>query len=120
MKKLHLTSFVFTTGENEYKEQRLVVAETTEHAYIKALDWFLIEFPESKLISCISHEAIEEATLELPKVPSKKELVHEIEQLILHAEEGSLDYSVLEHARKLVFMASHPDEYAKSAQPNKM
>ena len=33
-------------------------------------------------------------------------LLREIEQLILHAEEGTLDYSVLEHARKLVFCYS--------------
>ncbi|HEX6168259.1 MAG TPA: hypothetical protein VFZ33_01105 [Chitinophagaceae bacterium] len=36
----------------------------------------------------------------------KAELVHEIEQLILHAEEDSLTYSVLEHARKLVYLKS--------------
>lgn len=39
------------------------------------------------------------------------ELINEIEQLILHAEEGSLTYSVLEHARKLVFKVTHPNEY---------
>jgi hypothetical protein len=44
----------------------------------------------------------------------EKELIHEIEQLILHAEEDSLDYSVLEHARKLVFRISHPKEYAEA------
>lgn len=44
----------------------------------------------------------------------EKELIHEIEQLILHAEEDSLDYSVLEHARKLVFKITHPDEYAEA------
>lgn len=43
----------------------------------------------------------------------EKELIHEIEQLILHAEEDSLDYSVLEHARKLVFRITHPDQYKK-------
>lgn len=59
MKKLHLTSFVFTTGENEYKEQRLVVAQSTDEAYKKALAWFPSEFPESTLKSCISHEAID-------------------------------------------------------------
>ncbi len=37
---------------------------------------------------------------------TQQQLVNEIEQLILHAEEGSLDYSVLEHARKLVFTFS--------------
>lgn len=45
--------------------------------------------------------------------PIEKLLVHEIEQLILHAEEGSLTYSVLEHARKLVFKINHPEEYAR-------
>lgn len=44
----------------------------------------------------------------------EKELIHEIEQLILHAEEDSLDYSVLEHARKLVFRITHPKEYAET------
>lgn len=47
----------------------------------------------------------------------EKELVHEIEQLILHAEEDTLNYAVLEHARKLVFRITHPKEYAK-ANPN--
>lgn len=42
--------------------------------------------------------------------PIEKELLHEVEQLILHAEEGSLDYSVLEHARKLVFKTTHPED----------
>lgn len=32
-----------------------------------------------------------------------RQLAEEIEQLIMHAEDDSLDYSVLEHARKLVF-----------------
>lgn len=45
--------------------------------------------------------------------PTEKQLINEIEQLILHAEEDSLTYSVLEHARKLVFKITHPDEYAK-------
>lgn len=44
----------------------------------------------------------------------EKELIHEVEQLILHAEEDSLTYSVLEHARKLVFRITHPDEYAEA------
>lgn len=44
----------------------------------------------------------------------QSELINEIEQLIMHAEEDSLDYSVLEHARKLVFRFNHPDEYAES------
>lgn len=46
----------------------------------------------------------------------EKKLIHEIEQLILHAEEDSLDYSVLEHARKLVFRVTHPKEYAETNQ----
>jgi len=37
-----------------------------------------------------------------------KPLINEIEQLILHTEEDSLDYSVLEHARKLVFIVNNP------------
>lgn len=45
---------------------------------------------------------------------TEKELLNEVEQLILHAEEDSLDYSVLEHARKLVFKISHPKEYAEA------
>lgn len=32
-----------------------------------------------------------------------KALLNEVEQLIMHAEDGTLDYSVLEHARKMVF-----------------
>lgn len=51
--------------------------------------------------------------------PPEKELVHEIEQLILHAEEDSLTYSVLEHARKLVFKITHPKEYARYQETNK-
>lgn len=51
--------------------------------------------------------------------PVEKALVHEIEQLILHAEEDSLTYSVLEHARKLVFKITHPDEYARYQEANK-
>lgn len=48
----------------------------------------------------------------------EKDLIHELEQMILHAEEDTLDYSVLEHARKLVFKATHPDEYEKYANAN--
>lgn len=51
--------------------------------------------------------------------PTEKELAYELEQLILHAEEDSLSYSVLEHARKLVFKITHPDEYAKHQEPDK-
>lgn len=32
-----------------------------------------------------------------------RELINEINELIEHAENGTLDYSALEHARKLVF-----------------
>lgn len=49
---------------------------------------------------------------------TEKELVHEVEQLIIHAEEDSLTYSVLEHARKLVFKITHPDEYARYQKTN--
>lgn len=79
MKKLFLTSFVFKTGEIEYKEQRLVIASNKEvqeyhkkHsdqfdlpegeldiAYFKAKQWFRNDFPESELISLIVHPAIE-------------------------------------------------------------
>lgn len=51
--------------------------------------------------------------------PMEKELIHEIEQLILHAEEDSLTYSVLEHARKLVFKINHPEEYARYQEADK-
>ena len=37
-------------------------------------------------------------------------LINEVEQLILHAEEDSLDYSVLEHARKLIFTISEQNK----------
>lgn len=45
---------------------------------------------------------------------TEKELLNEVEQLILHSEEDTLDYSVLEHARKLVFKITHPKEYAEA------
>lgn len=60
MKKLFLTSFVFTTGSNECKEQRLVVASDLDAAYKKALAWFPENYPESEFISCIVHPAIED------------------------------------------------------------
>lgn len=60
MKKLFLTSFVFTTGRRKYTENRLVVAPTLEDAYEKAGNWFPKTFPESKLISYITHPAIED------------------------------------------------------------
>lgn len=59
MKKLFLTSFVFRTGKNEYKEQRLVVAQDLDKAYTKATESFRDQFPESKLTSLIVHPAIE-------------------------------------------------------------
>lgn len=59
MKKLFLTSFVFTTGENEYEEQRLVVAPDKDSAYEMAQAWFPKNYPESTLNVCITHEAIE-------------------------------------------------------------
>lgn len=59
MKKLFLTSFVFKTGKNEYKEQRLVIAPTLDKAYTKANDSFSNQFPESKLISLVVHPAID-------------------------------------------------------------
>lgn len=34
-----------------------------------------------------------------------RELINEIRKLVLHAEEDSINYSVLEHARKLAFHA---------------
>lgn len=79
MKKLFLTSFVFSTGGIEYKEQRLVIASNQAAAeynkkypgrgmppqgelaiaYFKAKQWFENDFPESELISLIVHPAIE-------------------------------------------------------------
>jgi len=47
---------------------------------------------------------------------TEKELLNEVEQLILHAEEDTLTYSVLEHARKLVFKITHPKEYDEANQ----
>lgn len=49
---------------------------------------------------------------------TEKELIHEVEQLILHAEEDTLSYSVLEHARKLIFKINHPEEYSKYNNAN--
>lgn len=59
MGKLFLTSFEFKTGENTYKEYRLVVDESIDGAYDKAQAWFAHEYPESELLSCIAHHAIE-------------------------------------------------------------
>jgi len=79
MKKLFLTSFVFTTGEVEYKDYRLVVVTKTDverykqlHkddpmksddielsiAYQKFSDWFPAIFPESVLTHHIAYPAI--------------------------------------------------------------
>lgn len=67
MKKLFLTSFEFTTGDNRYKEQRLVMVQSNElgadqtHedvAYQKINRWFPVNYPESKLISIIAHPTI--------------------------------------------------------------
>jgi len=79
MKKLFLTSFAFKTGEQEYKEYRLVVVTKQDvldykfmHkddgyksedpelsvAYDKFNDWFPKMFPESTLIYHIAHPAI--------------------------------------------------------------
>jgi hypothetical protein len=79
MKKLFLTSFVFTTGGIEYKEYRLVVVTKADiqnykdahkgdtmvsddpelsSAYEKFSQWFPQMFPESELISHIAHPAI--------------------------------------------------------------
>jgi hypothetical protein len=46
-----------------------------------------------------------------------KELINEVEQLIMHAEDGTLDYSVLEHARKLVFHLSLQNEEKETLSP---
>ena len=43
-------------------------------------------------------------------------LVHEVEQLILHAEEDTLDYSVLEHARKLIFDITSKCSFKKQCE----
>jgi hypothetical protein len=89
MKKLFLTSFVFKTGDQEYKEHRLVIVSKKEAqeyshnrhtgipiesvdppmdiqtaelevAYHKAQRWFAKDFPESTLIHCIAHPAIDD------------------------------------------------------------
>jgi len=43
-------------------------------------------------------------------------LIHEVEQLILHAEEDTLDYSVLEHARKLIFDITSKCSFKKQCE----
>jgi len=79
MKKLFLTSFVFNTGEVEYKDYRLVVVTKTDverykqlHkddpmksddielsiAYQKFSEWFPIVYPESVLKQHITYPAI--------------------------------------------------------------
>jgi hypothetical protein len=85
MKKLFLTSFAFTTGETQYNESRLVVVtkddikrvtekqnklliesgrvptpemDALDVAYDMAKEWFPTMYPESKLISVITHESI--------------------------------------------------------------
>ena len=78
MKKLFLTSFVFTTGGIEYSTDRLVLVTSTdvpesaeltkeftpidpwlEVAYNKAMAWFPTNYPKSELKSCMTHPAIE-------------------------------------------------------------
>jgi len=58
----------------------------------------------------------DEIVIQTEKKSVTNKLINEVEQLILHAEEGSLDYSVLEHARKLIFEITHPKEYAEANQ----
>lgn len=70
MRKLVLTSFTFTTRTKKvYTEQRLVVVNhnngdseesLTERANKQVIDWFPTEYPESSLLSVISHNAIGE------------------------------------------------------------
>lgn len=50
MRKLYLTSFEFTTGENTYNEVRMVAAPNNLEAYEVAKIGFGTEFPQSKLI----------------------------------------------------------------------
>ena len=81
MKKLFLASFTFSTGGNEYKEFRLVVAtkkdaeaeerlapvkcpDRSEYllnaAYTKAQNWFVKNYPESVWLSTVVYPAIED------------------------------------------------------------
>jgi len=52
------------------------------------------------------NDGIDHFELEKLIATQKAELVSEIEKLIMHAEQNTLGYSVLEHARKLVFTYS--------------
>jgi hypothetical protein len=78
MKKLYLTSFTFTTGTEEvHKQDRIVMVTSKEvesfkatftidyeydadlyAAQEKAKNWFKANFPESEIISIISHPTI--------------------------------------------------------------
>ena len=87
MKKLFLASFLFTTGEKEYKEYRLILVtkvdlqeyirktertpaekaadffenkrqDELEIAYEKARAWFPTAFPQSVWMSTVIHPAI--------------------------------------------------------------
>lgn len=58
MKKHFLTTFTFTTGENRYRDQRIVVARNSDLAYERAKAWFQENYPESELISIVFHEWI--------------------------------------------------------------
>lgn len=55
---IYLMTFAFTTGSNEYKDQRLVIAKDLDEAYTKGLKWFPETYTESKLLSCVAHPAI--------------------------------------------------------------
>lgn len=107
MKKLFLTSFAFTTGDVDYKEQRLVVVtqkdismpQTSEEynkllnsndqfrhiAHIKFDKWFPVNYPESKLIYCIVHPVIDH--VDSDKAARIKSInVEKIENLIFDIE----------------------------------
>lgn len=79
MKKLFLTSFVFKTGDQEYKDYRMVLVTGQDvknyydahhgdpmlsddpelhSAYEKFNQWFPTMYPESELIYHIAHPAI--------------------------------------------------------------
>lgn len=84
-----------------YKNTHICLNCFMERADEKLLAWE----KEIKFIPC---------SMATQREIQQSDLIHEIEQLILHAEEDTLDYSVLEHARKLVFRFTHPDEWALS------
>jgi len=90
MKKLFLTSFEFKTGENTYKEQRLVMVQSNEIpegkdeefvAYDKIKKWFPVNFPESSLLEIQAYPTIT-GYAEGTQIENRKRSVFEKKEVI--------------------------------------